>query len=140
MKKTIVFIVAAFIAIIGCTKTSNKTNAPVDKCKTITCQNGGGCSGGVCSCPTGYTGTYCETKIVTTGTIQFVNNSSNPYNIYIAGVPKGTLVGKASVSFTIAFGTYECRVIQQSGYLVSPTDKTYTAIVSKTANSVVTFP
>ena len=32
-----------------------------DKCKGVTCQNGGTCSGGNCVCPSGSTGTSCET-------------------------------------------------------------------------------
>lgn len=33
-----------------------------DECKDVTCQNGGVCSGGNCTCTVGYEGTRCETK------------------------------------------------------------------------------
>ena len=33
-----------------------------DPCDGIDCQNGGSCSDGSCSCPTGYEGSLCETK------------------------------------------------------------------------------
>lgn len=36
------------------------TSCQQDKCKDITCLNGGGCAEGVCVCPTGYTGTLCQ--------------------------------------------------------------------------------
>lgn len=32
-----------------------------DKCKDVTCKNGGSCSDGTCICPDGYSGTRCET-------------------------------------------------------------------------------
>ncbi|MCB9045759.1 MAG: calcium-binding EGF-like domain-containing protein [Chitinophagales bacterium] len=32
-----------------------------NKCKDITCQNGGTCENGSCKCPTGYEGEFCET-------------------------------------------------------------------------------
>lgn len=32
-----------------------------DKCKDVTCQNGGTCSNGVCNCPANYSGSHCET-------------------------------------------------------------------------------
>lgn len=32
-----------------------------DECKNVTCQNGGTCSGGNCTCPTGYEGDRCQT-------------------------------------------------------------------------------
>ena len=35
-----------------------------DKCASVTCQNGGTCNNGVCSCPTGYEGALCQTKTV----------------------------------------------------------------------------
>lgn len=36
------------------------TSCKEDKCKNITCLNGGGCAEGVCVCPTGYSGTLCQ--------------------------------------------------------------------------------
>ncbi len=46
--------VSAFCAVMytSCTK---------DKCKDVVCQNGGTCTGGNCTCTTGYEGTNCET-------------------------------------------------------------------------------
>lgn len=46
---------SAFCAVLysSCTK---------DECKDVTCQNGGVCSGGNCTCVVGYEGTRCETK------------------------------------------------------------------------------
>ncbi len=34
-----------------------------DACKTVTCLNKGTCSGGACSCPTGWTGNSCQTSV-----------------------------------------------------------------------------
>ena len=33
-----------------------------DACNTVNCLNGGSCAGGICSCPVGWTGTFCETS------------------------------------------------------------------------------
>lgn len=35
-----------------------------DACKDVTCLNGGACNDGTCICPTGFTGTYCETTVI----------------------------------------------------------------------------
>ena len=37
------------------------TSCNKDECKDVVCQNGGTCSGGNCTCTTGYEGTNCET-------------------------------------------------------------------------------
>ena len=37
------------------------TSCSKDACKDVTCQNGGTCSDGNCTCVTGYEGTNCET-------------------------------------------------------------------------------
>lgn len=39
----------------------NKDSSNPDPCVGIVCQNGGTCSNGICTCPSGYEGTYCET-------------------------------------------------------------------------------
>ena len=42
--------------------------ANIDECANVTCQNGGTCQDGVntfnCSCVAGYTGQYCQSKIL----------------------------------------------------------------------------
>lgn len=110
----------------------------VDKCKSMTCQNGGVCGDGICSCPSGWTGNYCQSQV--TGTIQFVNNSENPYKVYIDNTYKTSLLGCTTVTYNIAYGSHTCRVIQESGYLVSPTDETFTGVVSTSKNMVISFP
>ena len=47
----VILLVSIIILLNGC-----------DKCENVHCQNGGTCSNGSCSCPTGYSGTLCETK------------------------------------------------------------------------------
>jgi hypothetical protein len=50
---SVVLTLGAFSAVVytSCTK---------DECKSVTCLNGGTCSGGNCTCPTGYEGTTCQ--------------------------------------------------------------------------------
>jgi hypothetical protein len=45
--------ISAFTAVVY-------TSCNRDKCKTITCANGGVCNNGACICPSGYEGTNCE--------------------------------------------------------------------------------
>ena len=52
---TAIILISGFIAVTytsGCKK----------KCGSVTCQNGGTCANDTCSCPTGYSGTSCETS------------------------------------------------------------------------------
>jgi len=153
MKKTTSIIMTAVITaiifsavILGCSKDNGSSSSSggstyVDPCSGVTCLNGGSCSGGVCNCPTGYTGTRCETKVSAgKGTIQFINNSTNPYDVYIAAVFQTTLEGRHSISYTIDEGSYTCRVIQKSGYLTYPTDQSYPVVVVKGGSQVVSFP
>lgn len=44
-------------------KKSGDNGTPANPCSSVVCQNGGTCSNGKCSCPTGYTGDHCETAL-----------------------------------------------------------------------------
>ena len=45
------------VAYMSCNKKTNNTHT----CENVYCVNGGACSNGVCLCPNGYEGTYCDT-------------------------------------------------------------------------------
>lgn len=60
MKKIKQFALTAALA-IGAFATVTYTSCNKDACKDVTCQNGGTCNDGNCTCPTGYEGTNCQT-------------------------------------------------------------------------------
>ena len=45
---------------IGAFSAVTYTSCSKDDCKDVTCQHGGTCSGGNCTCPSGFSGTRCE--------------------------------------------------------------------------------
>lgn len=76
-----------------------------------------------------------------TGTLKFVSNSTNPYKIFINGTEIGQLEGNATdYAYYTPAGSYSIRVLQVSGYVVTPTDKTYTGTVSCGTTLTTTFP
>ncbi len=89
--------------------------------------------------------THITTSITTvltgTGTLKFVNNSANPYSIYINGALAGTVAGN-SIGQIInkPIGSYSIRVLQNSGYLISPTDETVNGTLTCGATLTITFP
>jgi hypothetical protein len=64
-----------------------------DKCKNVTCNNGGTCIDGSCECSTGYEGTKCETesrtKFVGTYAVSESKNGGTAY-AYGALISSGT--------------------------------------------------
>lgn len=84
--------------------------------------------------------TVTPTTSSNTGTIKFVNQSNNPYYIFVDGASKGEMSGNSSKDFTVSYGLYKCRVLQKSGYALYPTDKSYSGEVKQGQNIVVTFP
>ncbi|MBN8671717.1 MAG: calcium-binding EGF-like domain-containing protein [Chitinophagales bacterium] len=111
---------------IGAFSAITYTSCNKDECKDVVCKNGGTCAAGVCSCPTGYEGTNCETvsrdKFVgnwsgsdacTSGTYTIalsVAKSTNDINALVnnpggfGGTVQitGTVTGKNTLSFTNA--------------------------------------
>lgn len=59
------------------------TSCNKDHCNKMNCQNGGTCSSGQCSCPAGYSGTYCEVK--SQSTVHFQNRTFTPMTMYLNG-------------------------------------------------------
>ncbi len=87
---TILITIFAFgtVLITSCTK---------NKCTNTTCQNGGSCSNGFCTCPYGYSGDFCEIRA--TSYINYINNSFTPITITL-----NTGVHGAGYAYTIPAG------------------------------------
>lgn len=76
-----------------------------------------------------------------TGTLTFKNNSTNPYDVFVNGVlTVANMAGGTTQSFIAPIGSYSIRVLQKSGYLISPTDKTYTGSLSCGGSLLTSFP
>lgn len=73
----------------------------------------------------------------TEGVIRFSNTSDNPYTIFIDGNNVGSVKGKKFVEKKKTAGTYELKAIQESGYLVYPTEREVTMRLN--ANSEIEF-
>ncbi|PQJ09184.1 hypothetical protein CJD36_020575 [Flavipsychrobacter stenotrophus] len=61
MKFTIKAIIISAITTLSAMSAVLYTSCNRDRCKTIICANRGICNKGVCTCPSGYEGTNCET-------------------------------------------------------------------------------
>ena len=100
MKKTRPVIATAIITLLtfgaivytSCTK---------DRCKNVMCQNGGTCSNGYCSCPSGFQGDHCETGVTTT--IQYWNHGYTDIILTLNNVAYTVPAGR-SKGFTGAYG------------------------------------
>lgn len=76
-----------------------------------------------------------------TGTLKFTNLSSNPYDVYLNGtLTIQNMPGGVVREYTAPIGNYSIRVLQKSGYLLYPTDKTYTGSLTCGFTLSTTFP
>lgn len=76
-----------------------------------------------------------------TGTLIINNTSTNPYDVYINNVLQvSSMPGGTSKQFSAPVGAYIIRVLQKSGYLVFPTDKTYNVNLTCGGTITTTFP
>ncbi len=76
-----------------------------------------------------------------TGTLKFTNLSSNPYDVYINGtLTIQNMPGGAVRQYLAPAANYSIRVLQKSGYILYPTDKTYTGAVTCGLTLTTIFP
>jgi hypothetical protein len=100
-------ILLASVVTLGAFGTVLYTSCSKDACKGVTCQNGGTCSGGNCTCTTGYEGTNCETvsrdKFVKSWSASdLVTGSSTPI-AYTASIAAGSTSDVTSVVISNSF-------------------------------------
>ena len=75
------------------------TSCNKNKCGSTTCQNGGTCSGNVCLCPTGYSGSSCGTgwSDVFIGTYNCKRDNCSPHvagdSTWISSVTRASING-----------------------------------------------
>ncbi|RYZ85226.1 MAG: hypothetical protein EOP04_16425 [Proteobacteria bacterium] len=90
--------------------------------------------------PSGQTSAV-STVMQSTGTLRFVNISSNPYRVFVNGVAVGDLQGWTNTSLSDELtGSYTIRVLQLSGFVLTPTDRTYTGSLTCGGTLTTTFP
>ena len=76
------------------------------------------------------------------GILKFANTSTNPYTIYIDGSPVFVLNGLSTFTSPSIFpiGTYNLEVIQNSGYVLYPTDEKFSGNLACGGSLTTTFP
>lgn len=85
--------------------------------------------------------TTINTTLVGRGKMVFNNTSSNKYNVYVDGTFQAAMNGNSTFTILHAItGAKTVRVVQQEGYLVYPTDKTYTGTLSCGGTLTASFP
>lgn len=116
MKKVILFMFALAMLFSSCNKDSGGAG-----------YGGGGGSGS-------------GSSYICQGTIQFINNSTNPYTVSVSGYGSFTLQGNHYVKKKYDKGSYIVNVKQNSGYLFYPTEESYTVRLGCEEEAVVSFP
>lgn len=82
-----------------------------------------------------------STTLTGMGTLKFVNNSTNPYKIYLNGVLAiGSMPGGTSTTLHMPSRFYTVRVVQLSGYIFTPTDITYSGTLACGGMLTTAFP
>ena len=129
--------VSAFCAVLY-------TSCSKDACKDVTCQNGGTCSGGNCTCPTGVTGTNCETINRTTYANTYkgngTDNAGGTYNNFrLVYAVTGTDLTKMTLTVQDATGTGAVPVMNITLSNITATGSSYTVESTTSTSAGVTY-
>lgn len=76
----------------------------------------------------------------TTGTIQLINTSDNPYDVFIDGKGIGQQPGNTTWEKTYDKGYHAIKVQQASGYILYPTIKEGSVTLDGCDKKVITYP
>jgi len=81
---SLILILCSCIIAISCKKSPS---ASIYSCSGVECVNGGKCDSGKCTCPSGFTGNYCQTKIEypTSKYINQITKVRNYHSYYTSG-------------------------------------------------------
>jgi len=90
---------------------------------------------------TDYT-TTVTIRVLETSSLNIVNNSSNKYQVFYNGISQYIMPGNTNKSFIDLFpvGTIKVRVLQLEGYILFPTDLSFTIKSTCNSNESVIFP
>ena len=108
---------------------------------SLGCQNNSSGINSSSSPLTANTNNNFSIQLSQTGTLKMSSTSSNPYGLYI----NGTFVENISAYgtkwyYNIPTGTLTVRVLQLSGYIITPTDETFHPSITCGNTSTVVFP
>jgi hypothetical protein len=74
------------------------------------------------------------------GTVEIDSYLADPYKVYIDGMFKGRVVAYGLADFSnVSSGSRTIKLVQESGYILYPTEYTYSATVSDCNTSTVTL-
>lgn len=76
----------------------------------------------------------------TTADVRIVNNSSNPYYLYVNGSYNSSMQGNTFTDLTLNEGSYNFKVEQISGFLFYPTIKEWSINLVGCQDRTLTFP
>jgi hypothetical protein len=108
-KTTFISALMALLAFGAITYTSCTTS---DKCSGVVCLNGGSCSAGKCTCPSGFSGADCGSPAASS--ITYTNDTYTPVNIIANGTSSTIPVG-GSVTYQGLYGNPLNAVASTSG-------------------------
>jgi len=110
--KNLILLTLLSLSILSCKKDDDDANSPsVPTCQTLnTCK------------------------------INFISNSSNPYNVYVNNVFKFQLAGNTSKEIEVTSLTPTLKAVQVSGYILLPTIKEEQVLVESCKSYFWTLP
>lgn len=65
----------------------------------------------------------CNKDDCETGTLVLLSQSNNPYSLYVDGGLLESLPGNSRREITLSAGNHNIKVVQESGYVLYPTEK-----------------